>query len=306
MYVTKDTDGPNASVNPRPLNPSRRSRTTARRRARRRRQRRVSLVLAGGAACLLLAVFLLPCIHRADAPESDGLSDTDTPAQTLEGLRQLAQSQPQAQQLLDHPQDYPLSLLELAVRNPETLDFVAAYPQSKDLPAAQDVGNVTRGSFPLLMQWDSRWGYQTYGDDLLAITGCGPTVVSMAVCGLTGDNTVTPWTVAQYADQAGWYVSGTGSSWDLIREGCRHYGLEVRELPLDEGNMVRALEQGEAIICSMGPGDFTTSGHFILLTGVEDGKFRLNDPNRRSNSEKLWDYETLAPQIRNLWACSPA
>ena len=40
----------------------------------------------------------------------------------------------------------------------------------------------------------------------------------------------------------------------------------------------------------------------VLLIGVEDGKFRVNDPNRRSNSEKLWDYDTLAPQIRNLWA----
>ena len=32
--------------------------------------------------------------------------------------------------------------------------------------------------------------------------------------------------------------------------------------------------------------------------------FRVNDPNRRANSEKLWSYETLEPQIRNLWAIS--
>ena len=44
----------------------------------------------------------------------------------------------------------------------------------------------------------------------------------------------------------------------------------------------------------MGPGDFTTSGHFILLTGVEDGKYQVNDPNRHSTSQKLWDYDTLA------------
>lgn len=136
----------------------------------------------------------------------------------------------------------------------------------------------------------------------MALNGCGPTALSMVVCGLTGDGSVTPWTVARYADEAGYYVEGAGSKWELMSTGCQHFGLSARELPLDRSVMVRALEDGQPIVCSVGPGDFTTSGHFILLTGVEDGKFRVNDPNRRSNSEKLWDYDTLAPQIRNLWA----
>lgn len=193
----------------------------------------------------------------------------------------------------------------MAVRNPEALPFVLDYPAKKDLPAAECVGTVTQGNFPSLLQWDDAWGYQTYGDGLMGLTGCGPTVLSMVICGLTGDNSVTPWSVAQYAQEAGWYVNGSGSSWDLMREGCRHYGLESEELPLNQKMMTRALENGHPIICSVGPGDFTTSGHFILLTDVEDGLFRVNDPNRPSNSEKLWSFETLAPQIRNLWACSP-
>ena len=66
--------------------------------------------------------------------------------------------------------------------------------------------------------------------------------------------------------------------------------------------MVRALEAGQLIICIMGPGVFTTTGHYIVLTGVEDGKFQVNDPNSRENSQKLWDYDEFADQIRNLWA----
>ena len=38
------------------------------------------------------------------------------------------------------------------------------------------------------------------------------------------------------------------------------------------------------------------------MTGWEDGGIRLNDPNSRENSEKLWPYENIAGQIRNLWA----
>ena len=193
-------------------------------------------------------------------------------------------------------------LLELAVRNPEALDFVVRYPREKDAQPAASVGAVERGTFPQLMQWDPRWGCAPYGDGLMALNGCGPTALSMVVCGLTGDGSVTPWTVARYADEAGYYVEGAGSKWELMSTGCQHFGLSARELPLDRSVMVRALEDGQPIVCSVGPGDFTTSGHFILLTGVEDGKFRVNDPNRRSNSEKLWDYDTLAPQIRNLWA----
>jgi predicted double-glycine peptidase len=55
----------------------------------------------------------------------------------------------------------------------------------------------------------------------------------------------------------------------------------------------------------MGPGDFTTQGHFIVLTGVDgDGKILLHDPNSRKNSEKAWEYERLAGQMKNLWKYS--
>lgn len=62
-----------------------------------------------------------------------------------------------AEALLACPEDYPEELLELAVRNPEALDFVVRYPQEKDAQPAGSVGAVERGIFPLLMQWDPRW-----------------------------------------------------------------------------------------------------------------------------------------------------
>lgn len=62
-------------------------------------------------------------------------------------------------------------------------------------------------------------GYANYGDGLMALNGCGPTALSMVICGLTGDNTITPYTVAQYADSQGLYVDGVGTSWDLMRTG---------------------------------------------------------------------------------------
>ena len=95
----------------------------------------------------------------------------------------------------------------------------------------------------------------------------------------------------------------SGSAWKLISEGGENLGLEVTELPLDEKRMKKSLEQGELIICIMGPGEFTTTGHYIVLCGCKDGKFLVNDPNSKRNSEKLWGYDEMQGQIKNLWAC---
>lgn len=67
------------------------------------------------------------------------------------------------------------------------------------------------------------------------------------------------------------YAGADGTSWELMRSGCEHFGLYAQELSLTEAAVFGALEAGQPIICSMRPGDFTTAGHFIVLTGTQDG-----------------------------------
>ena len=128
----------------------------------------------------------------------------------------------------------------------------------------------------------------------------------MVASALTGDASLTPAAVAAAADSGGYYVLGSGTSWDLFSQGCTAFGVTSRELPLDQGTMENALAAGEPIVCSMGPGDFTTAGHFIVITGVQEDGFTVCDPNSRTRSGQLWSYDRLAPQIRNLWAFSKA
>ena len=89
-----------------------------------------------------------------------------------------------------------------------------------------------------------------------------------------------------------------------MTDGAQQFGIYGEELGLSESEIYSALENSHPIICSMKPGDFTSTGHFIVLTGTENGKIRVNDPNSRIRSEKLWDYSTLEYQINNLWAYS--
>ena len=196
---------------------------------------------------------------------------------------------------------WPRSLIDLLDRNPETEDFVLSYPDRQAL--AQEVFSYENdGTVPLLMQWDTRWGYDTYGNDYLAVTGCGPTCLAMAGLYLTGNENMRPDQIGEFAQRSGYYASGYGSSWTLISEGGEKLGLSVTELPLVKKKITDALEMGMPVILAMGPGDFTTTGHYILLAGLEEGLFRVNDPNSYANSEKLWSYEELEPQIRNIWA----
>lgn len=194
------------------------------------------------------------------------------------------------------------TLRELLENNPETADFIKNYPSMKDNPPAEDIGEVTKGVIPHLLQWDERWGYQIYGDNMIAVNGCGPTAISMVAAGLTGDGTITPYKVAKFAEEQGYYTGESGTNWSLMTDGAQQWGIRGEELGLSREEIFSALENGQPVICSMRPGDFTTTGHFIVLVGVEDGKIRVNDPNSVKRSEELWDYETLEYQINNLWA----
>ena len=110
--------------------------------------------------------------------------------------------------------------------------------------------------------------------------------------------------VAKFAEEQGYYAGESGTSWTLMSEGVQSFGIWGEELGLSRSEVFSALESGCPIICSMRPGDFTTTGHFIVLTKVENGKIKVNDPNSRIRSGQLWDYERLEPQIQNLWAFS--
>ena len=199
--------------------------------------------------------------------------------------------------------DIPDALLELLESNPETYDFVSGYDINRVPLTEIDISDdVTDGEIPMFLQWDERWGYDTYGSGMLAITGCGPTCLAMVAVGLTGDLALNPRAVAEFAEADGHYAAGSGTAWTLMTDGAARLGLSARVLPLHEPTILSELRAGNPIICSVGSGDFTTDGHYIVLTGVRpDGTVRVNDPNSRLRSEADWELERIMGQVKNLW-----
>lgn len=209
------------------------------------------------------------------------------------------------------PLGTPQALLDLVERNPETREFAAHYLDYHDTSMPIDLrGDVTPGQTPLFLQWDTRWGYAGYGgtavEDMIGLSGCGPTALSMVAVALTGNLDWNPRAVADFAADNGYYVDGAGTAWSLMTDGCAALGLSAREIPVTEIEMTAALDAGELLIASVGPGDFTQKGHFLVLCGYDGSDFSIRDPNSRKNSETSWRFERLSPQILALWALDAA
>lgn len=199
---------------------------------------------------------------------------------------------------------YPESLVDKLVKYPEAAGYVLAYPFHAGEPDDVDVSaDIEPGEIPLFIQWDARWGYARYGNDMMGINACGPTSLSMVCCGLTGQSKWDPLEVARMAERNGYYIPGTGSSWSLMEDGARQLGLSSWGVELNADSVLDELRAGNPVICSMKPGDFTYTGHFIVLTGTDaQGNVRVNDPNSPSKSAQTWRIERIMPQVKMAWA----
>lgn len=177
---------------------------------------------------------------------------------------------------------------------------------SRDEKVTQTLSDeVIPGQIPMFFQYDSRWKDEDYGDGTMEFNGCGPTCLSMVLCGLNGTVEYDPVTIAKLADTRGYYEAGVGSSWTLMSELSEELDLKVHEVRFDESHIRQELMEKRPIICVVGPGDFTTTGHFIVLCGLDsDGRVIVHDPNSEERSRRTWEIGELMPQIKNLWSYS--
>ncbi len=279
----------------------RKRRRQLKRRKRRRAIRRFLIRLCVALPCCFALFFYMDLGNKvAEEPEDIGAVEWAGEVEVFKVLEKAGM------EVVFNEEEYPESLLALLKKNPETREFVMNYPRKKDQHETITFSEeIVPGEIPLFLQWDERWGYETYGDDFLALTGCGPTCLSMVRCGLSGNGIWDPYQVACLAEEEGYYVSGAGSAWSLMTEGAELLGLSATQIGFDREQIISLLKEGTPIICVVGPGDFTEHGHFLVLKGVDDsGRILLNDPNSRLRSEKAWEFDRLIKQVKNLWAYS--
>lgn len=180
-----------------------------------------------------------------------------------------------------------------------------------DLGPAIDIGTLKflpgGARVPYFNQADSRWGNLPYGrTGTVREAGCGPTSLAMVVVGLTGRTDVNPGMMAQWSYQHGYRVEGSGSSWSLMSSGAQQFGLKSQQVSTRDAQAVLdALASGKPVIASMGPGHFTSEGHFMVLRGVtSDGKIMVNDPGSMARTNQVWDFSIILNEVKGFWIMS--
>lgn len=226
-------------------------------------------------------------------------------AETEEKLAELARQDKDIAEIYANKDLYPGELLKALASNQEMTEFVKGYLTADKEAAGGISADEAKQAFPLFIQWDKRWGYVPYGKKSnIGISGCGPACMSMVIFALTRDESATPDALAAFSVENGYYMEGEGTAWLFMKDAAAAYGLNARELGLNEAVIRQYLDNGNPVICAMRPGDFTTSGHFIVIYGYDEKGLLINDPNSRERSGRHWDFEDIKWQIRNLWGYS--
>ncbi len=204
--------------------------------------------------------------------------------------------------VFEHSDLYPKGEVKAAKKNPELIHFLYMLGNEfyvTDQPIKYTAEEMSAKP-PYFQQWDERWGFDAYGDGLIGIDGCGPTALAMVVSGLT-NSMVSPRDIANFSVTYGYYVAESGSAWAMVPGGCDYYDLSCYDLMLDEYAMQYALDEGGLIIAVVGPGHFTSEGHFLVIYGYDESGFLIYDPNNLANSKITWAYETIKGEIQALW-----
>lgn len=226
-----------------------------------------------------------------------------TREEAVERMKELSQWFPALYYVYMNEEQYPLELLLSGAGNPEMTDYLYGYLTSDGSTDGHFTDEEQPEDFPLLLQWDIRWGYMPYGTNgTVGSSGCGPTCLSMAVFYLTGNRECTPDVITQYSLDEGHYIEGVGTAWALLDNYPTEFGLTVTHPALSDENLKAHLDQGNILICSVRPGDFTSEGHFIVIYGYDENGYKINDPKCIYRSRLSWSYEQIQDDIKRIWS----
>ena len=163
------------------------------------------------------------------------------------------------------------------------------------------------------LQTDSRWKSKPYrvpGEDAtIGGSGCGPTCAAMVIATMK-DKSVTPVETCAWSVAHGYKALKQGTYYSYFKPQLAAYGIACRQLLSSRiinqpnhaihGQVKEYLEQGYYVIALMGPGTWTSSGHFVLLYGWDD-KVRINDPASTKDKRLNGDPATFRNEARCYW-----
>ena len=164
------------------------------------------------------------------------------------------------------------------------------------------------------LQTDPRWrdkSYSARGEaTTIGASGCGPTAMAM-VLATWADPAVTPATECAWALAHGYKAPHQGTYYGYFVPAAARYGLVCRQRNGSTlyGNAAstvhdairRAVEAGDLAIACMGPGNWTRSGHYVLVWGFDGDRVLINDPASTKAGRIRGDWALFRKQVKFYW-----
>lgn len=156
------------------------------------------------------------------------------------------------------------------------------------------------------LQSDSRWGSKMYSScnnktQTIASSGCGPTAVSMIINEWINPS-YGPAELCEYSAASGYRTTNNGTAWGLFKALAVKYGLKFLQTASGtEAKNFMNQNPGALVVCSMGQGNWTISGHFILMYKCDGSYVYINDPASVLSTKQKNTYSLLSSQCRQYF-----
>lgn len=163
-------------------------------------------------------------------------------------------------------------------------------------------------------QNDRLWGGLSYAVDgersTIKSAGCGPTSLADVLAAIVSPY-IDPVTLAAWARGHNYKVKNSGTSYSFFVPCAAAYGVTVRRLNTSNvygkssdsvhDQALAELQKGNWLIACMGKGNWTRSGHYIVVYGYEDGYVYINDPasTKEARAKNTWDL--FKSQVKYYW-----
>ncbi len=164
--------------------------------------------------------------------------------------------------------------------------------------------NKIYSDYPGFTYYNQNLYLENYKYDSIQVAGCCPTSFAMVATYLTGEDVLPTDVIGAFQPYC--YESGTDVTGNCFPDVASQYGLTPKMLDWHNPDVLKAeLEANHPIILNVSAGDFTNSGHYIVLLGIDkDGNVIVADPNSVSNSTRTYSLDRLISQTHEIDAAA--
>ena len=164
------------------------------------------------------------------------------------------------------------------------------------------------------MQTDPKWKNHNYSapgeKKTIGSSGCGVACSAMVIASLK-NKAITPVHTAEWSMAHGYKALNQGTYYTYFVPQFNEYGIKCKRLnttnlygkssSVYHDEALKALKNNDWLICCMGKGHWTKTGHFIIVYGYKDGYVYINDPASKAADRIKNTWSLLSSQIKYMW-----